>query len=204
MTSSVRISTVTVVGPSSPFDFRTMFPLPGDVHLWCGRTELTGLTGSPNVLSDDERERASRYRFARDKERFTAARAMLRRILAAYLDVSPEQVSFTYSPNGKPAVTNSSALQFNLSHSGDLAVCAVSASRRIGVDIEQIWPVKDMESVFRTISSRAEQAEFDALLEAAECGCVLSVLDDERGLRQSSRDRPFDTFGFDRSDDALR
>jgi 4'-phosphopantetheinyl transferase len=139
-----------------------MFLFPGDVHLWCGRTDLAV---SSNVLSDDERKRASRYQFARDKERFTAARGMLRRILAACLDVPPDQVSFTYSPNGKPTIANSQALQFNLSHSGDFAVCAVSVSRRIGVDIEQIRPLEDMESVFRIISSGAEQAEFDALPE---------------------------------------
>jgi len=42
-------------------------------------------------------------------------------------------------------------------------VCAVSATGRIGVDIEQIRPLEDMESVFRIISSSAEQAEFGAL-----------------------------------------
>jgi 4'-phosphopantetheinyl transferase len=115
-----------------------MYLHPDDVHLWCGRTDVAALS---NILSDDERQRASRYRFARDKERFTAARAMLRRILAAWLDVPPHQVSFTSSPNGKPAVANSQVLQFNLSHSGELAVYAVSASRRIGVDIEQIRPL---------------------------------------------------------------
>jgi 4'-phosphopantetheinyl transferase len=110
-----------------------MFLIPGDVHLWCGRTDIAV---SSSVLSADERQRASRYRLARDKERFTAARGMLRRILAACLDVPPDQVLFTYSQDSKPAVANSSAVEFNLSHSGDLAVCAVSASRRIGVDIE--------------------------------------------------------------------
>nr|WP_241480415.1 hypothetical protein [Legionella norrlandica] len=77
------------------------------------------------LLNADERSRAGRFYFTRHKRRFTNARATMRIILARYLNISPERLEFTYSAHGKPNVINSQKLQFNISHSGDMAVLAV-------------------------------------------------------------------------------
>lgn len=89
-------------------------------------------------LSEDELTRLHRYRFEKDQRRFAVARSGLRQILGRYTQTNPEDIVFDYSPRGKPALKfNSQGLEFNLSHSGECALCGVARSP-LGVDIEQL------------------------------------------------------------------
>lgn len=88
------------------------------------------------LLSQDELTRAQRYHFAKHQRRFTIARAMLRLILAQYLPISAKEISFTENKYGKPQLENAPFLQFNLSHSEDLALLAVGAHYPVGIDLE--------------------------------------------------------------------
>lgn len=90
-------------------------------------------------LSEDELARADRFHFAKHRQRFTVARAGMRLILAQYLATSPDKLSFTTNHHGKPALTTAN-LGFNLSHSGELAMLAISKHPEIGVDIEYFSP----------------------------------------------------------------
>jgi 4'-phosphopantetheinyl transferase len=85
------------------------------------------------MLSDDERERAARLASA---SRWIVARAALRIVLAGHLGAHPSDVEFTAGPHGKPELLGS-ALRFNLSHSGDLALIALTREAEIGVDVER-------------------------------------------------------------------
>jgi 4'-phosphopantetheinyl transferase len=91
-------------------------------------------------LSADERERASRFRFARDRDRFIGARGLLREILALYLKASPRRLSFGYSAHGKPFLAGEerSTIRFNVSHSFDAMLLAVAHMREVGVDVEGV------------------------------------------------------------------
>jgi 4'-phosphopantetheinyl transferase len=108
----------------------------GDVHVW--RATLD--PASPEIretLSPDEWLRAGRFHFERDRERFVAARGLLRTILGRYVEQSPRDLQFTFGPNGKPALHGmDTTLRFNLSHSDDLLLLAVSHAREVGVDVE--------------------------------------------------------------------
>jgi 4'-phosphopantetheinyl transferase len=109
------------------------------VHVW--RTDLdleaTYLRRLERNLSADERVRASRFRFARDRDRFIGARGLLREILAPYLNVSPGRMSFGYGAHGKPFLAGKhSTLRFNVSHSRDEMLLAVAHMREVGVDVE--------------------------------------------------------------------
>ena len=116
-------------------------PLPGDIHIWEFGSEMPG-SGAEDIaalLSRDERERAARFHFQRDAQRYTVTRARTRTILGAYLQSDPRELKFTYSAREKPSLASASAdIRFNVSHSGDQAMVAVAIGREIGIDIEQV------------------------------------------------------------------
>jgi len=111
------------------------------VHVWRILLRVGDPAALLPFLSPDETERAGRFIFERDANAFIVAHAMLRRILADYLGVVPQSLAFVTGPFGKPAISDSSdagGLEFNLSHSGDLALVAVSRDSPWGVDIERL------------------------------------------------------------------
>jgi 4'-phosphopantetheinyl transferase len=118
------------------------FVSPGDIHLWWARVA----SGRPDdhyaaaLLSDDELARARRFLRAEDARRYIAARATLRRLLGAYLDVDPRGLRFEYGRHGKPRLSGDAgeALSFSVAHSVGAALFAFVRGRRIGVDLELI------------------------------------------------------------------
>src|SRR5579872_4512344 len=95
-----------------------------------------------DVLSEDERLRAARYKFPRDQSHFILARGFLRHIAALYLGQLPDSLEFRYSSHGKPQLH--SPLAFNVSHSGEMVLLAFGTGCRLGVDIERINPEIDV------------------------------------------------------------
>ncbi len=116
---------------------------PTEVHIWrvgLARPEVD-IRWHRQFLSPIEVERADRYYFARDRNRFTIARGVLRQLLGAYLHLAPRVIDFVYGAQGKPDVVasqNPFRLRFNLSHSGELALVALSLNLELGIDLEQI------------------------------------------------------------------
>jgi 4'-phosphopantetheinyl transferase len=89
------------------------------------------------ILSDDEKWRAERFRFPKHRKRFEAAHVALRLILSRYLQCDPVIVSFERGTHGKPRIAGvPTDIYFNISHSEDMAVFAVSRGADVGVDIE--------------------------------------------------------------------
>ena len=88
------------------------------------------------LLSPDEAERARRFHFDTDRNRFIVARASLRTVLATAMNTNPRAIRFAYGPGGKPLVDRD--LSFNLSHAGALVLIAVGWGGRIGVDVERV------------------------------------------------------------------
>ncbi|WP_298623569.1 4'-phosphopantetheinyl transferase superfamily protein [uncultured Legionella sp.] len=110
------------------------------------------------LLNADERARADRFYFSRHKRRFSTARATLRIILARYLNTAPERLEFIYNSYGKPTVINSQKLQFNISHTGDLAMLAVGKGYPMGVDIEK-YSARPYEGIAKSLFSEQEFME---------------------------------------------
>lgn len=113
----------------------------GEVHVW--RASLAQpavkIEALQEVLSGDERERAYRFHFEKDRSNYIVARGALRLILGRYLRLPPEQLRFDYNSYGKPdlhADLGERLLRFNLSHAGSLALYAITSGREVGVDIE--------------------------------------------------------------------
>jgi 4'-phosphopantetheinyl transferase len=114
-----------------------------------------------NLLSADERERSQRYRQPRDRHRFLTVRSTLRRLLGRYLDIAPENLEFAYSDRGKPNLRDTN-LTFNVSHSHDVALIAITRDRTLGVDVEY-HRLRDVESLARRFFSPRELATLQAL-----------------------------------------
>jgi 4'-phosphopantetheinyl transferase len=147
-------------GPSPP-----AFPS-GRVDIW-----RVFLDKSPkasceaSVLCPDEIARASRFHFEKDRIHFTRCRCALRRILADYLAIAPSEIRFEYLTSGKPQLAadqNPRALQFNVSHSADIALIAVS-SKRLGVDVEKIRGDVDVDALAERFFSLRERAGLRSL-----------------------------------------
>lgn len=133
-----------------------------EVHVWMIslRLDASELMALGHMLSDDERERATRYRFDRDRRRFIAARGRLRQVVGHYLGIPPGDVVFHSNPFGKPALAGGPAhFQFNLSHAEVWALIAVGRDRLLGIDVEPLDDKLRWEDLAPLVFTRREQEE---------------------------------------------
>ncbi len=123
------------------------------VDVW--RIHLGLTTPSEDSLSADERQRASRFHFDTDCDRYVASHASLRDVLSRYLQCEPHDLKFSANEYGKPFLdrsndfSRSKNIEFNLSHSGDFALIAVTRGRKVGVDVEHIRADIELEDLAR-------------------------------------------------------
>ena len=108
-----------------------------------------------SLLNPDELARAQRYYFELHQRRFTIARAKLRLILARYCHLPARELVFDQNQYGKPCLVNSLGLQFNLSHSGDMALLAVGSHYPMGIDLE-FFAARPYEGIGSHMFSLAE------------------------------------------------
>jgi 4'-phosphopantetheinyl transferase len=138
-----------------------------EVHCWTVRLDVASEESARlfATLTSDERSRCARLRFERDQRRFIVAHGVLREILGRYLGTDPGQLRFISNAFGKPALSPEfgSRLKFNLSHSADLALIAVTADADIGVDVENIQPQSDYIEIARCFFSAAEVDHLNTL-----------------------------------------
>jgi 4'-phosphopantetheinyl transferase len=140
-------------------------PAPDEVHVWLARLDPeTEQSWCRRVAATtaEERDRASRFRRAEDRERYLAAHGALRLLLGRYLTCDPLTLHFAVSTNGKPFLENQE-LQFNLSHSGGIALIAVAQSRQVGADIEQVRPMPDLQAVAARVCTPVELVRLSGL-----------------------------------------
>ena len=114
-----------------------------EVHVWNASLAVPddSIRNAWAILSPDEVARAEQLRIEKDRKRFVVARGILRKILSVILEVPPSTVRFETTSYGKPVLAaeySRADIQFNLSHSHDLALYAVTQSRRVGIDLEYI------------------------------------------------------------------
>lgn len=139
-----------------------------EIHVWWAvlsefASELQ-LLGA--LLSSAERERAERFRFAKDRNHFVTRRGVLRGILSRYLEQPPSEIDFRRGQFGKPEVNGDFVhgnLQFSVSHSGDLALYAVTRACPIGVDVEHIRPLPQFDEIASRFFSANEREMLIAL-----------------------------------------
>jgi len=135
---------------------------PGRIHLWSIRLDPPAerVERLGRFLAADEWERANRFRFEKHRRQYAVGRGALRALLAAYLDIPPERVQFTYGPRGKPFLApplGAAGLQFNLSNSNELALAGFVLGAEIGVDVEHLRPMPDCEQIAERFFSQSER-----------------------------------------------
>jgi 4'-phosphopantetheinyl transferase len=115
-----------------------------EVHVWRAALDLpiSHVRSLEQTLAADERRRAERLHFEKDRMHFIVARGLLRAILGRYLATDPRTLRFCYSQYGKPALAqeagSDASLCFNVTHSHGMALYAITRSRAIGIDLEHI------------------------------------------------------------------
>ncbi len=130
-----------------------------DVHLWfCPLKTDKSTDLIRSVLAADEIAKAQRLIIREKRHQLICSRYFLRTVLASYLNCSPEMVAFRYSEFGKPYLAGGDGVQlsFNLSHSDDLVVLAISSVGEIGVDVEKIDRNFDWQGVAQRYLSPEE------------------------------------------------
>ena len=132
-----------------------------EVHVWRAQLELppSQVQRLSGILTDDELDRANRFFFEKDRQRFIAARGTLRSILSRYITIYPGHLRFYYNPYGKPFLApefSSYLLNFNLSHSGSMALYAVTRNMEIGIDVERIRSDFEYEDIAKRFFSANE------------------------------------------------
>jgi 4'-phosphopantetheinyl transferase len=114
------------------------------------------------ALSGDELDRASRFVYDLHRNRYLAGRLALRELLGRYLNCAPSEVRFGYSSYGKPELSGET-LRFNVAHADDVAVIGLTEHDRLGVDVERLRELRDVDGVARSVFSERELEAFRAL-----------------------------------------
>jgi 4'-phosphopantetheinyl transferase len=140
----------------------------GHVDLWrvpLDTVDAEGVARLRRLLAGEEEERAVGFYFERDRRRFVVARGALRQTLSGYLGVPPREIAFSYNVNGKPRLADESAgrgLAFNVAHSDELALLAITRTGEVGVDVEHVRDLPDWEAIAAAFFSPAEQERLRA------------------------------------------
>jgi 4'-phosphopantetheinyl transferase len=109
-----------------------------------------------HLLSSDELEKASRFAFQELRDAYIVGRGLTRCLLSARVKLQPHSIRFQYSVRGKPYLDGQHEWHFNVSHSKSLFVCAVTNAGEIGVDIEQVRPMRDAQAIAARFFSISE------------------------------------------------
>ena len=146
-------------------------PPPGasEVHVWSASLLLASarVEALRDELAADEKVRAERMHTYDLGRRFIVARAILRRLLVAYLPVDAATPLFRYGDRGKPELAFDAGLAFNVSHAEDTALYAIATGRDVGIDIEAAGRDVEIEGIARKVFSVSECAALGALSPSA-------------------------------------
>jgi 4'-phosphopantetheinyl transferase len=137
------------------------------IVIWCAHLDLASskIDQLEKTLSVDEQQRAHRFIAQQHRQRFVAARGILREILGYYLKQLPSQLAFTYQEHGKPGLAGEfeGKLFFNVAHSQEIALCALCLNKPLGVDVEQITRKVAGRQIARRFFSPTEYETFAQL-----------------------------------------
>ncbi len=119
----------------------TILHLPeNEIHLWLCKFEhlKSSVKFLNGILSSDQKKKASKFVFEKDRISYIISNGLLRKLLASYTGISMMNIKFIYNDFGKPLLINNNNIKFNLSHSNEYCLIGINRNDNIGVDIEWI------------------------------------------------------------------
>jgi 4'-phosphopantetheinyl transferase len=145
--------------PSAPVRLSSAPPF----ELWLVRLASDATDSNVELLDAHERAHAARFHFERDRGRYVAAHAALRRLLTERTGREAATLAFHAGPYGKPSLAGAPRCAFSLSRSDELALIALADDGEIGVDLERVRPLPDLDTLARQCLTSAECRELQAL-----------------------------------------
>jgi len=144
-----------------------------EVHIWLNYLNLhqARLKHLYPLLSAAEKERSERFKFYKHRKNYIASHGFLHTVLSYYVDTPANEITFSLGEQGKPSIIseqNSDNIQFNLSHSGNLAILAICKNHQLGVDIEHTDRKADWAGIARRFFTDYEQEVFFQLDETIQ------------------------------------
>jgi 4'-phosphopantetheinyl transferase len=136
------------------------------IHVFLLQLDLFNYDDFLFYLSEDESERAARLKVEEKKKQFVIVRGVLRKLLSNSLSKSSKAIKFSYGEHKKPAIEekyNNKSVEFNISHSGNYALIAMTLTNKVGVDIEKINREINYQSLSNRFFSRKEKQELTRL-----------------------------------------
>ena len=143
-----------------------------ELHIWKTKisANIDNIDNYWHLLAQNEQARAKEFYFAVDSNRYIITRAILKKLIATYLGIFPQDVLFEYTEYGKPYLcldlkNNFQALKFNLAHSRDSIIYGFTKNIDIGVDIEFINKDFIIDDLVQHCCSKQEQDKMITLFE---------------------------------------
>jgi 4'-phosphopantetheinyl transferase len=130
-----------------------------EVHVWKIDLESDMTTEEMAIISDEEKKKVGRLRTLTGRRHALTMRVRLRQLLSRYLRLEPHDVTFSFGEFGKPYVNNSSVF-FNLSHSGNIALVAISLCEDVGIDIEYWRTIDNIDGLVKRNFSDTEKRQW--------------------------------------------
>ena len=144
-----------------------------EVHIWLNYLNLhqARLKHLYPLLSAAEKERSERFKFYKHRKNYIASHGFLHTVLNYYVDTPANEIAFKLGEQGKPSIIdeqNPDNIQFNLSHSGNLAILAICKNHQLGADIEHTDRKADWAGIARRFFTENEQQDFFQLDESKQ------------------------------------
>lgn len=116
-------------------------------------------------LDAEERRRAQRFQHIGARRRYVLCRASLRSLLCSALDCDNQRLAFDTAEHGKPFATvdgRPAPISFNVSHSGQHGLIALASRGRVGVDVEERVPQRNLDTLVEAVFGPDERADVAA------------------------------------------
>jgi 4'-phosphopantetheinyl transferase len=134
----------------------------GEIHLWTASLHPSAekIDSLRSALSPEEKKKASYFKFVPKQHAYIISQAVLRVLISTYLDIAPAEVILVASKKGKPFLVNEPSLFFNISNSHEICVYAFSRDAEVGIDIEKIRELPDIDQLIDKNLTSREKAYF--------------------------------------------